>query len=173
MRAWPAALSEGLSRAAPESDRTACTCTMKTLLTSTVILALGAAALAAQEPSAAASSLPPGSTGKATVALRMEVLPSATVVFSRAGRPAASGASIESGPIVVQAGQPGELLVEVWKRRAGTPVRGDERELVLAAPLRLERDSTGRASGRVPPTMATALEAASARPSAYTVVVVY
>jgi hypothetical protein len=149
------------------TGRAAGTRSMKTLLMSMAVLAFGAAALGAQEPPASQ----PGSSSKATLTVRVEVAPS-TGVFQRLSSPAA-GARVEPGWIVFQAGQPGQLLVEIWRGRDSLvpAVRG--KELVVAAPVRLERDSTGRASGRVPTAMARALEAAAARPSTYTVVVAY
>lgn len=140
---------------------------------SIAVLVLGAAALAAQEPPAPTSSPPARSSASANLIVQVEVLPSGTAAFSREAKATAAGARVDAGQIVVQAAQPGDLLVEVWKQLESGAARAERRQLVARAPVRLRANSTGRISSPVPMTVSRALEAAAARPDTYTVVVVY
>ncbi len=133
------------------------TCALTFGLYTTVLVAQGAAGV---------------TEARTAATLRLEVV-SSTATFRRVDAPTGPGIRVEPGQIVVEGSRPAQLLVQVWKLRQQVGAVAGDRDLVLAAPVRLERDSTGRASGAVPPSMAKALEAAAARPNAYVIVVVY
>ena len=144
---------------------------MKALFASVVVLGFRAAALAGQQPAQASSPSAEYAT-RAAATVRLDVLPAATVAFWRTGQPGSAGAQLDRGKIVLRATQPGELLLEVWEDRPG-PAAGARRGLVARAPVRLVPDSSGNASATLSPPLARALEAASAHPTVYTVVIAY
>ena len=77
------------------------------------------------------------------------------------------------GRIAIQGGQPGDLTIEIWKASDRQSPAAERRELVVAAPVRLQRDTTGRPRGTVPARIIAALDTVKQQSGVYTVAVAY